>query len=60
VAKKVKPGEYSIGSEGPYKMARLRKHIMVRLANTWDTLEHFLISHFVKKEDLVKVSKLAL
>ncbi|EGD83470.1 hypothetical protein PTSG_04078 [Salpingoeca rosetta] len=42
VPQRVGPGEYRFGHIGPFKVAKLRRHVMVRLPNTWDTLEHVL------------------
>lgn len=38
-------GEYSFGDMGPFKVAQVRDRIMVRLPNTWDTLEHALLEY---------------
>jgi len=37
-------GTYQFGALGPYKVAQLRGRLMVRLTNSWDTLEHVLLS----------------
>jgi len=37
-------GDFKFGPIGPYKVARVRGRIMVRLPNSWDTLEHVLLS----------------
>eukprot|EP00056_Hartaetosiga_gracilis_P010630 m.158664 g.158664 ORF g.158664 m.158664 type:complete len:1634 (+) comp13356_c0_seq6:118-5019(+) len=34
--------EFTLGGLGPYKIAKLRKHLMVRTHAGWDTLEHIL------------------
>jgi hypothetical protein len=37
-------GTYQFGELGPFKVAQLRGRLMVRLTNSWDTLEHVLLS----------------
>ena len=38
-------GEYTFGDLGTYKVAKVRDRLMVRLPNTWDTLEHALLEY---------------
>ena len=45
VPERIAPGEYRFGQLGPFKIVKLRRHLMVRLPNTWNTLEHVLCMH---------------
>eukprot|EP00730_Choanoeca_flexa_P001958 TRINITY_DN10858_c0_g1_i2.p1 TRINITY_DN10858_c0_g1~~TRINITY_DN10858_c0_g1_i2.p1 ORF type:complete len:1557 (+),score=637.95 TRINITY_DN10858_c0_g1_i2:86-4756(+) len=51
---KMEDGTYRFGDLGPFKVAQLRGRLMVRLPNTWDTLEHVLLSTKPKNKPMMR------
>eukprot|EP00045_Choanoeca_perplexa_P017226 m.247222 g.247222 ORF g.247222 m.247222 type:complete len:1540 (-) comp17481_c0_seq1:1123-5742(-) len=51
---KMEDGTYQFGALGPFKVAELRGRLMVRLANSWDTLEHVLLSTKPKNKPMMR------